>query len=408
MPRKRKLPEGMYQRGRHYYADFYAGGRRVRKKLATDLDAAKSILVELRSRAEKADFDLLDNDYPLDKLRDEYLRHCQQTLGELSEVRYRQAIDVILPRLATTRVRQLTAGLILTYRQERLGDGVNPGTVNYEVAAPHRMLRWGVRNKVIGSSPLDGVKRLPHLRPKDGRALEPAEVKALLDASPEHWWDIWYAYLVTGMRLAELMNLTFDDVDWEGRELIVRPHKAKGKRERRIPIDDGLWDVLKRQEAGRGDRKPSDVVIRGRRLADLFTTRHVFVSRQNTPIVRTAVYKALMRYCKKAGIATQTLDGEGLPLEHVDVHSLRRTFATELIVNGADPKSVQELLGHKTLAMTMRLYAKVRPQNKRQAVARLSYGRGVTAPAHVLEYPATPANPVQFGHQSVTGSVTEA
>ena len=81
MPRKRKLPEGMYQRGRHYYADFYAGGRRVRKKLATDLDAAKSILIELRSRAERADFDLLDNDYPLDKLREQYLRHCQAIPG---------------------------------------------------------------------------------------------------------------------------------------------------------------------------------------------------------------------------------------------------------------------------------------------------------------------------------------
>jgi hypothetical protein len=54
----------MYQRGRHSYCDFYAGGRRVRKKLATDLDAAKQILVELRSRAQKDEFDLLDNDYP--------------------------------------------------------------------------------------------------------------------------------------------------------------------------------------------------------------------------------------------------------------------------------------------------------------------------------------------------------
>jgi hypothetical protein len=95
-----------------------------------------------------------------------------------------------------------------------------------------------------------------------------------------------------------------------------------------------------------------------------------------------------MKCFKKAGIASWTFDAEGLPLEHVDVHSLRRTFATELIVNGADPKSVQELLGHKTLAMTMKLHAKVRPQNKRQAVARRSYGGGVTAPAYLVEFPA--------------------
>jgi integrase len=408
MPRKRKLPEGMYQRGRHYYADFYAGGRRVRKKLATDLDAAKQILIELRSRASKADFDLLDNDYPLDKLREQYLRHCEQTLGELSEVRYRQALDIILPRLPATRVCQVSAVLVLTYRQERLGDGVNPGTVNYEVESVGRMLRWGAANKVIGSNPLAGMKRLPHLRPKDGRALEPAEVKALLDSSPERWRDVWYCYLVTGVRLNELCCLTFDDVDWEARELVIRPHKAKGKRERRIPIDDGLWDVLKKQEEGRAGRKPSTLAPNGRPLAEKFTTRHVFVSRQATPLIRTAVYGALMRYCSKAGIAVETFDAEGLPLEHVDVHSLRRTFATELIVNGADPKSVQELLGHKTLAMTMKLYAKVRPQNKRQAVARLSYGRGVTAPAHVLEYPAAGANAVQFGHQPVTSLEQQA
>ncbi len=408
MPRKRKLPEGMYQRGRHYYADFYAGGRRVRKRLATDLDAAKQILVELRSRANKADFDLLDNDYPLAGLREQYLRHCEQSLGEASEVRYRQALDMILPRLPATRVNQLAAGIVLTYRQERLGDGVNPGTVNYEVGALHRMLLWGARNKVIGSSPLAGVKALPHLRPKDGRALEPAEVKALLDASPQHWRDLWYAYLVTGMRLSEVIALTFDDIDWEARELIVRAHKAKGRRERRLPIDDGLWDVLKRKEAERADRKPSAQVARGRPLAELFSTRHVFVSRQNTPVIRTAVYGALLRYYGKAGIAVETFDGEGQPLEHVDVHSLRRTFATDLIVNGTDPRTVQELLGHKTLIMTMKLYAKVRPQNKRQAVARLSYGGGVTAPAHLIEYPTAGAIPVQVGHQSVTAQKAEA
>jgi integrase len=408
MGRKRKLPEGMYQRGRHYYCDFYAGGRRVRKKLATDLDAARSILHELRARAEKADFDLLDNDYPLDQLREQYLRHCKQTLGEASELRYRQALDIILPRLPAARVRQLGVGLVLAYRHERLAEGVCPGTVNYEVAALHRMLRWGAAHKIIGSSPLAGVKPLPHLRPKDGRALEPAEVRALLDASPEHWRDVWYAYLVTGMRLTELTGLTFDDIDWEARELVVRAHKAKARRERRIPIDDGLWDILKRLEAGRAARKPSELVAFGHALKDRFSDRHVFVSRHGTRLGRKGVYDALMRHYRKAGIPAQTFDGEGQPLEHVDVHSLRRTFATELIVQGADPKSVQELLGHRTLAMTMKLYAKVRPQNKRQAVAKLSYGRGVTAPAHVLEYPVAGAEAVRVGHQSVTDLEAQA
>jgi integrase len=405
MGRKRKLPEGMYQRGRHYYADFYAGGRRVRKKLATDLGAARDILVELRSRANKADFDLIDNDYPLDRLREQYLRHCKQSLGEASELRYRKALDTILPRLPAKQVRQVSVAVVLAYRQERLAGGTSPGTVNYEVGALHRMLRWGVSPaRLIGSSPLSGVKPVPHLRPKDGRALDPGEVRALLDVSPPLWRDVFYCYLVTGVRLKELARLTFEDVDWESRELVVRPHKSKNRRERRVPIDDGLWKILKRLEAGRADRKPSDRTAFGVALRDRFSDRHVFVGKGCTPLDGRYVYQMLMNCCKKAGIAVRTFDAEGLPLEHVDVHSLRRTFATELIVNGADPKSVQELLGHKTLAMTMKLYAKVRPQNKRQAVARLSYGEGVTAPAHLVEFPASAAEPVRFGHQPDTAS----
>ena len=112
-----------------------------------------------------------------------------------------------------------------------------------------------------------------------------------------------------------------------------------------------------------------------------------------------------MRCCRLAGIQTRTLDSEGREIDHVDVHSCRRTFATNLIVNGADPKTVQELLGHKTLAMTMNLYAKIHSGTKRQAVGRLSwYGAGVQASEHVVEYPVK--GPV--GHKLVTRRPTAA
>ena len=82
------------------------------------------------------------------------------------------------------------------------------------------------------------------------------------------------------------------------------------------------------------------------------------------------------------------MDVEGHEVDHVDVHSLRRTFATNLIVNRADPKTVQELMGHAKLEMTMRLYAKIHIDTKRQAVGRLSYGKGIETPEHVVEFRA--------------------
>src|SRR5205823_5184797 len=94
-----------------------------------------------------------------------------------------------------------------------------------------------------------------------------------------------------------------------------------------------------------------------------------------------------MRCCKRANIETRTNDAQGNLVEHVGLHSLRRTFATNAIVNGADPNSVREILGHKTLEMTMKIYAKVKGATKRQAVGKLSYAGQATPPEHLLSLP---------------------
>src|SRR6266545_3331753 len=137
MSRKRKLPDGMVTRpGRKgYYADFKVGGRRIQKKLGTDFDAAKSILTDLRARAERADFNLLDNNHPIADLRRQYIAHCKQAL-EASTVRcYEDWLDTILPALGVVKVSQLTIPAVVAYRERRLAKGRSPRTVNGEVGA---------------------------------------------------------------------------------------------------------------------------------------------------------------------------------------------------------------------------------------------------------------------------------
>ena len=195
--------------------------------------------------------------------------------------------------------------------------------------------------------------------------------------------DLWYAFLTTGLRKAELAALTFRDVDWEAREIIVRKGVAKNHRERRIPIDAGLWEILKRQEAGRAAREPGAAQTPeiAEQIRERFTRDHVFVTQANTPLDhRSNVYHAFLRCCEAASIQTRTEDAEGRVVEHVDVHSLRRTFATDLLASGADPGSVRNLMGHKTLDMTMRIYNKIHTQTKRQALGKLSYGKGSLEP----------------------------
>src|SRR5205823_5663967 len=93
-----------------------------------------------------------------------------------------------------------------------------------------------------------------------------------------------------------------------------------------------------------------------------FTRERVFVNTANTPLQRTNLYRTFLRCCAKAGIETKTYDGDGRPVSHVDLHSLRRTFITEAISNGADPGTVQQLAGHKSLKVTMNVYHKASRQ----------------------------------------------
>jgi integrase len=390
MPRPKKLPDGIRLRGSTYHADFMVNGVRVRKRLSTNLRVAKELLNDLRARADRADFGLLDNDYPLTDLRHRFLKHCEQALKPASVKRYRKCLENILPRIGAARACHVTVENILAYRAYRLAEELSPRTVNMEVGALATMLRWGVKFTLIGSNPLSGLDPLPHDHPKDGRALSTDEVERLLNASKPPWRNIWYAFLVTGMRKEELATMTFRDIDAEARELIVRSGVAKNHTVRRVPIENGLWGILQHQIAERASRQPGTgktpnqtALIRAR-----FSLDHVFVTSQNTPLTHASgVYNAFMRCCRAANIQVRTEGSDGRVVEHVDVHSLRRTFATSLIVGGADPKSVQELLGHKTLDMTMRIYAKVHIQTKRQALGRLPYGQGTIAPDHLVQYP---------------------
>src|SRR5262249_55303175 len=141
-------------------------------------------------------------------------------------------------------------------------EGLSPRTVNIDVRTLGTMLRWGVKHKLIGSNPLEGLAPLPHDHPKEGRALSNDEVRRLLESSPQSWRDIWYACLVTGLRKDELAGLTFGDIDRDARELVVRTAVAKNHTARRIPIDEGLWEIIARQEAGRPDRRPGNGLVK--------------------------------------------------------------------------------------------------------------------------------------------------
>ena len=166
-------------------------------------------------------------------------------------------------------------------------------------------------------------KRLPAF-------LDEAQTVKLLEAPPTDRWQglrdraILELLYSTGMRVSELTGLNLEDVDEISGTVIVR---GKGKRERLCPVGTSALTALGRYQAKRPKR--------------LLTPNAVFVSQKGTRITVRQIDRLLQRYAAAAG----------LPMP-ITPHALRHSFATHLLDRGADLRSVQELLGHRSLSTT--------------------------------------------------------
>jgi integrase/recombinase XerD len=171
-----------------------------------------------------------------------------------------------------------------------------------------------------------GWKRLP-------KALSTADVDALLDqpdtVAPiglrdKAMLELLYA---TGLRVSELVGLKLQDINLERGFLIVM---GKGSKERAVPMGEAASAAVRRYlESGRA------VLLNGRDSVFLF------ISSKRRGITRQMFWKRIKFYALKAGIGAA-----------ISPHTLRHSFATHLLDNGADLRAVQAMLGHSDISTT--------------------------------------------------------
>ncbi len=209
--------------------------------------------------------------------------------------------------------------------------------------------------KVLRINPLADIERLPEGGPtKVRRSLTADEVAAIFKHSRPEMIPVWRLYATTGIRKMELVTLKFSDIDWRGQTITIRASNAKGKRLRRILLDDAVFAMLlqlHRESVSRPD---------GWNREYLFVNR---IGRQHKNNLLGKFYAT----CKRAGIADGKRGGS------IDLHSLRATFATLSLEGGASPKTIQTILGHSTLDMTMRVYAKATDRSMQDAINALPF-----------------------------------
>lgn len=266
-----------------------------------------------------------------------YLR-VERNAAELTLKSYREDLNALVDYLSGDDGRapepgQLTALDLRSYAAALQEAGYARSSVARRLASLRSFFRFALREGLVDHNPAKALRnprperKLPHF-------LSTEEIGRLLDAPPAdddrglRDRAILETMYSAGLRVSEVVGINEGDLDWH--EQLVRI-RGKGRRERLSPLGSYALKALRRW-------------FKVRRLSPKEPEgppAPVFLNRFGRRITTRSVARMLEKHLKQADLDLRTTP-----------HTLRHSFATHLLDRGADIRSVQELLGHKSLTTT--------------------------------------------------------
>jgi len=333
---------GIFLKNGCWFVDFRHNGIRLRRKVGpsrkqADL-ALKKIQVEI---AENKYFDIKkENKTLFPVMADEYIEKYSKPNKRSYKHDIYNLNAHLLPAFKNYKLDRITPRMIEDYKIERTANGISPSKVNRELA-----LLKHIYTKAIewGKATDNPVKRVKMFRENNQRVrfLEKEEIKKLMDSCENFLKPIIAIAFNTGMRQGEIINLRWADIDLIRGVILVR--NPKNGQPRYIPMNSFVKYIFEKLNSVR----------------DNLDNPYIFYYNGEKPLTRFGLIRgAFNRAVEKAGI------------KDFHFHDLRHTFASHLIMSGADIMTVKELLGHKTLLMTLR-YSHLSPNFKKSAVELL-------------------------------------
>jgi len=270
-----------------------------------------------------------------------YLR-VERGISVATSNAYRSDLDKLVgyaassgKELLTLEKRDITSAMKLLSEQ-----GVGPRSVRRWLSCVRGLYRFALIDRITKVDPTADVA-MPKIWDTLPHVLQTSEVNAVcevenkdpyIDARNKAMLELLYA---SGLRVSELASLQVGDVD--GRTGQVRCF-GKGSKERIVPVGNKALDAMQNYLAVKA-------VTKGARDA-----KYLFVSKKGTRLTRQSIGKIVSNYGAAVGIAG------------VHPHLFRHSFASHLVENGADLRSVQEMLGHSNLSTTQ-VYTHVAPKH---------------------------------------------
>jgi integrase/recombinase XerC len=257
------------------------------------------------------------------------------------------------PATVTNAILDADVNLIRAFLNQLSEHQYSPATMARKIATLRSFYRWMDRSGLVASNPMLLI-RTPRQTKRLPKAIGVEQVEKLLSAPDDR--DLLGArdrailetLYSTGIRVSELVGINRCDIDESSQALIVR---GKGRKERIVPLGSHALVAL-RHYTNMLDSAQPQVNGQGTRPDP---TAPLFINKHGTRLSTRSVRRKVSKYLVTAG-----LDPDISP------HTLRHSFATHLLDNGADLRSVQELLGHQSLSTTQ-VYTHLTTQRMRHA-----------------------------------------
>lgn len=230
-----------------------------------------------------------------------------------------------------TDLKNVDQAVILEYLKDKLANNKAQSSISRNITSLRRFFRYLMQEDVITTDPMHLIE-LPKKETHLPAVLSPSEVELLLEApdtaKPLGLRDraILELMYATGLRVSEVISLKLADLHLE---LGIIQTIGKGQKERIVPIGDtAIYWVEQYLKDSRPKlvKKPNSFL---------------FVNFHGNGLTRQGIWKNLKAYVKAVGIK-----------KNVTPHTLRHSFATHILENGADLRIVQELLGHADISTT--------------------------------------------------------
>jgi len=223
---------------------------------------------------------------------------------------------------------------IRSYMSQLLEQQYSKSTTARKIATLRSFYKFLVKRNYIESNPVISIKT-PKQDKKLPKFLDLSEIERLLNTPPSNSWlgardrailEVLYS---TGMRVSEVVSLNMDDVDFLGEVIHIR---GKGKKERLSPIGSSALQAIQNYIEFRNKRMAND---------SNFDAKVLFANKHGQRLSTRSVRRKMDKYLRQAGLDPT-----------ISPHTLRHSFATHMLNNGADLRSVQEMLGHQSLSTT--------------------------------------------------------